>query len=63
MPRSIYWKLLKGLSTKKASRLNVSHFEEYFRAIINPDSVFFQPDDDPIDFNERYLNGELQIMF
>ena len=58
-----YWKLLKGLSTKKASRLNVSHFEEYFRAINNPDSVFFQPDDDAIDFNERYLNGELQIMF
>ena len=24
---------------------------------------FFQPDDDIIYFNERYLNGEMQIMF
>ena len=38
-----YWKLLKGLSTKKASSLNVSHFEEYFRAINNPTQYFFSP--------------------
>ena len=43
--------------------LNVSHFEEYFKAINNPDSVFFQPDDDAVEFNERYLNGELQLVF
>ena len=24
---------------------------------------FFQPDDDAVEFNERYLNGELQLMF
>ena len=24
---------------------------------------FFQPDDDAVEFNERYLNGELQVMF
>ena len=30
---------------------------------IIPTQYFFQPDDDAIDFNERYLNGELQIMF
>ena len=58
-----YWKLLKGIGVKKTSNLNVSHFEEYYKAINNPDSVFFQPDEDAIDFNERYLNGELQIMF
>ena len=32
-------------------------------AINNPDSVFFQPDDDAVEFNERYLNVELQLMF
>ena len=58
-----YWKLLKGLCPRKSSNLNVSHFENYFKAVNNPDSVFFQPDEDAIDFNERYLDGELQIIF
>ena len=58
-----YWKLLKGLCPEKSSNLNVSHFENYFKAINNPDSVFFQPDEEAIDFNEHYLDGELQIMF
>ena len=50
-----YWKLLKGSSHNKRSSLHVTHFEEYFRAINNPDSHFFQPDDDILEFNERYL--------
>lgn len=36
---------------------------EYFREINNPESAFFKPDDDAIEFNELYLNRELQIMF
>lgn len=59
-----YWKMLKGLSCpKKSSSLNASHFTDYFKALNNPNSVFFQPDNDILDFNERYMKGELQIMF
>ena len=36
-----YWKLLKGSSHNKRSSLHVTHFEEYFREINNPDSHFF----------------------
>ena len=36
-----YWKLLKGSSHNKRNSLHVTHFEEYFRAINNPDSHFF----------------------
>ena len=49
-----YWKVLKVSSNNKRSSLHVTHFEEYFRAINNPDSHFFQPDDDILEFNERY---------
>ena len=53
-----YWKMLKRLSCpKKASNLNASHVTDYFKAINYPDSVFFQPDDDIHDFNERYMKG------
>ena len=45
--------ILIFISFKKSSNLNVSHFEKYFKAISNPDSVFFQPDDDAVEFNER----------
>ena len=39
------------------------HFATYFKAINDPESRFFQADDDVLLFNERYVNGELQIMF
>ena len=59
-----YWKMLKGVSCpKKSNNLNASNFTEYFKAINDPESNFYQPDDDIIYFNERYLNGELQVMF
>ena len=60
-----YWSLLKGLSSqsKTTNKLDTSDFYEYFKAVNNPDSIFFQPDEDTIHFNERYLNGEFQIMF
>ena len=59
-----YWRLLKGLvQPATSSNLNTTQFYNYFRAINNPDSVFYQPDEDVILFNERYLNNELQEMF
>ena len=43
--------------------MSATDFEDYFRAINNPDYHFFQPDDDIIDCNERFLNSEIQVMF
>ena len=59
-----YWTLLKCLSTKQCTvSLSAEHFAQYFKAINDPDDVFFQPDEDVIYFNERYLNEEIIIMF
>ena len=58
-----YWKLLKGASNISKPNLSRSNFAAYFKAVNNPDSAFYTPDDDVIYFNERYLNGELQVMF
>lgn len=59
-----YWKLLKSLTgAPKVSTLSADLFAEYFKAINNPNDPFFQPDEDAILFNERYVNGELQVMF
>ena len=38
-------------------------FADYFKAINNPNDVFFQPVEDALIFNERYVNGEFQVMF
>ena len=43
--------------------MSASRFSEYFRAINNPDDHFYQADEDIIFFNERYLNGEYQVIF
>ena len=59
-----YWKLLKESVTRQTSKHpSANDFDEYFKAINNPDSHFFQPDDDILYFNERFLNSEIQIMF
>ena len=49
--------------SQDSSNLNASHFTDYFKAINNPDSVFFQPDDEILDFKERNMKEELQTMF
>ena len=36
---------------------------DYFRAINDPNTAFYQADGDFIFFNERYFNSEVQIMF
>ena len=59
-----YWKLLKNLNpSTKTHSLSANNFAQYFKAINDPNEVFFQPDEDVIFFNERYINGELQVMF
>ena len=38
-------------------------FSEYFPAVNAPNDRFYQADADVLDFNERYMRGEFQIMF
>ena len=35
---------------------------DYFKSIYDPETVFFQPDEDILLFNEIYLQGELQCI-
>lgn len=60
----MYWKLLKeSLPITKSHNISTDTFSCYFKAINNPDSHFFQADEDALYYNERYLRGEIQIMF
>ena len=43
--------------------LKSQHFANYFKAINNPDSRFFQADEDVLLYNERYVQGEIGVMF
>ena len=59
-----YWKLLKkSCSSNSVKTLSSQSFADFFKAINNPDSIYFQPDDDILYFNQHYLNGELGVMF
>lgn len=59
-----YWKMLKGLSCPKKSRILMHHvLLIILRPLIIPTQYFFQPEDYILDFSERYMKGELQIMF
>ena len=59
-----YWKLLKNsVSQPKSKNISITDFENYFKAVNNPDDPFFQPDEDILYFNERFLKSETQIMF
>ena len=62
-----YWKLLKSAYTGGKSQpkcqINISNFEQYFKAVNNPDSGFYQPDDDVLLFNSINLDSEIQVMF
>jgi hypothetical protein len=55
--------MLKEVSGVKQSNISLSSFENYFKAINNPDNRFFTPDDDKIDFINRYETNEFKIMF
>ena len=59
-----YWRLLKPTANKNVKHsISSKHFAEYFKAINDPEDRFFQTDDDVLFYNERYVRGELQIMF
>ncbi|MCG8033540.1 MAG: reverse transcriptase family protein, partial [Candidatus Thiodiazotropha taylori] len=59
-----YWKLLKHAANLKTKcTIDARRFSEYFHAISDPNDRFYQPDEDILYFNERYIQGELQVMF
>ena len=59
-----YWRLLKkAANIGNGSTVSALRFAEYFQSINNPSDHFYQADEDIIFFNERYLDGEIQIMF
>ena len=59
-----YWKMLKYASCGgNTTNISNNDFYTYFKAVNNPDSHFFQADEDVVNFNNRYINNELQIMF
>ena len=48
---------------EKPPNIKLSDFTNYFRAVNNPDDPFFTTDDDVTDLFERYIQGEVQVMF
>ena len=59
-----YWRMLKQTAKIETnSKISPQTFSRYFQAINNPTDKFYQADEDILFFNERYLKGELQIMF
>jgi len=59
----LYWKMLIQSAHIKSPDIPVSSFEEYFKAVNNPDDPFFQVDEDIVHFNERFVRDEFQVMF
>ena len=55
--------MLKELSHVKPANIPLSKFEEYFKFVNNPSDPFYTPDEDVMNFNERYVNEEFGIMF
>ena len=59
-----YWRLLKkAANIENNMSISSSRFADYFQAINNPTDHFYQADEDVVFFNDRYINGEFQIMF
>ena len=59
-----YWKLLKDTCVKpKTKTPSSSKFSEYFKAIHDPNTPFFQPDEDILYYNDCYVKDEMKIMF
>ena len=58
----LYWKLLKDTAKGKPPDLPLTSFEVYFKAVNNPDDPFFQPDEDVLYFNERFVRDEFQTV-
>ena len=59
-----YWRLLKkAINIENKMSISSSRFADNFQAINNPTDHFYQADEDVVFFNDRYINGEFQIMF
>lgn len=59
-----YWKLLKSSNkSRNPQSLSAQKFYEYFKSINDPDSMFYQEDEDITYFNERFVKSEFQVMF
>ena len=59
----LYWNLLKESAGVRSPSIPLTTFEQYFKAVNNPDDQFYTPDEDVLLFNERYENNEFSIMF
>ena len=60
----LYWSPLKDSQSRKSDNsISFYTFSDYFKAINSPSDPFFQPDEDILHFNERFLNSEMKIMF
>ena len=55
--------MLKQSAHIKSPDIPVSSFEEYFKAVNNPEDPFFQVDEYIVHFNERFVRDEFQVMF
>jgi hypothetical protein len=59
-----YWQMLSQASNVRTpEKIPADTFAQYFKAINSPDDRFFQADEDILYFTERFLNGEMQVMF
>ena len=55
--------LKQSQQSKPSKLLSADTFGQYFKAINDPQSPFYQADEDIIAFNDRFLNSEAQVMF
>ena len=46
-----------------STSLSASKFHNYFKVINDPNTVFYQADEDILHFNDRFFKSEIQIMF
>ena len=59
----LYWKMLKQCAGVQKTDIELSSFEQYFKSVNNPESKFFTPDEDVLNFIDRYEQQEMDIMF
>ena len=59
-----YLKLLKNSQNVNSSNsLSAQKFKEYFKSISDSSTPHYLADEDILQFNDRFLNSEVQIMF
>ena len=59
----LYWRMLKESANIKSNNIPLNTFEQYFKAVNNPNDHFFNADEDVLYFNERYEQHEFNVMF